>query len=135
MYRFNGYDARLERLLEAVVLIMESFEGFSDKITYTIVGHSGDEVELPLVSKDKPPANRSERFKILQRIVAHTQYCSSGDNTLEATARAISKVADEDADERFVFVITDANFERHRISPAKVRLSTQFIVFYLNGLY
>ena len=42
MYRFNGTDNRLERMLEIAVIIMESFHGFEDKIDYCITGHSGD---------------------------------------------------------------------------------------------
>jgi hypothetical protein len=32
MYRFNGYDNRLQRSLEAALLVMESLEGKTDKI-------------------------------------------------------------------------------------------------------
>lgn len=46
---------------------------------------------------------------------AHAQYCMSGDFTLEATSRAISKVSVFDADEHFVVVLSDANLERYGI--------------------
>ena len=39
----------------------------------------------------------------------------SGDNTLEATELAIKHVAEVDADERFVIVLSDANLERYGI--------------------
>lgn len=39
----------------------------------------------------------------------------SGDFTLEATSRAISKVSVFDADEHFVVVLSDANLERYGI--------------------
>ena len=42
MYRFNGSDQRLERLLEATLLIMEALDGFDTKYSYSICGHSGD---------------------------------------------------------------------------------------------
>lgn len=42
MYRFNGFDQRLERMLEIAVIIMESLAGFEDKLSYSITGHSGD---------------------------------------------------------------------------------------------
>jgi len=41
MYRFNGQDKRLDRLLEATCMIMESFSGYEAKYSYSIVGHSG----------------------------------------------------------------------------------------------
>jgi hypothetical protein len=39
MYRFNGVDNRLERELESVLMVMESFEGFESKIKYDIIGN------------------------------------------------------------------------------------------------
>lgn len=54
----------------------------------------------------------------MKEMHAHAQYCLSGDFTLEATARAISKVSTFDADEHFVVVLSDANLERYGI-PAE----------------
>lgn len=48
---------------------------------------------------------------------AHSQFCMSGDNTLEATQHAIVNLAKEDADECIVVVLSDANFERYGIRP------------------
>lgn len=48
---------------------------------------------------------------------AHSQYCISGDNTLEATQHAISSLAKEDTDESIVVVLSDANLERYGIPP------------------
>jgi len=39
MYRFNGYDNRLNRCLQAAALVMESFDGMDEKFDYSIVGH------------------------------------------------------------------------------------------------
>ena len=50
MYRFNGSDQRLERLLEATLLIMEALDGFENKFSYTICGHSGDAGQTRLAS-------------------------------------------------------------------------------------
>ncbi len=36
MYRFNGYDRRLDRVLECVLLVMEAFQGFEDIFQYEI---------------------------------------------------------------------------------------------------
>jgi hypothetical protein len=41
MYRFNGQDKRLDRLLEATCMIMESLSGHEAKYSYSIVAHSG----------------------------------------------------------------------------------------------
>lgn len=48
---------------------------------------------------------------------AHSQFCMSGDNTLEATRHTIASLAKEDADECIVIVLSDANFERYGIRP------------------
>ena len=52
-----------------------------------------------------------------QAMHAHSQFCWTGDNTVEATQAAISSMAQEPAEERFVIVVSDANFSRHRIDP------------------
>lgn len=51
MYRFNGADGRLRKLLETTVMIMESLEGFESKILYSVVGHSGDSDEIRLINE------------------------------------------------------------------------------------
>jgi hypothetical protein len=41
---------------------MESLDGYSHKYQYSIVGHSGDSAEIPLVDFGKPPQNRKVRI-------------------------------------------------------------------------
>jgi hypothetical protein len=74
MYRFNGVDKRLERLLEATLLIMDAFDGFDHKFSYSIVGHSGDSPRIPLVEYNQPPKSRKEKLQVLQTMYAHSQY-------------------------------------------------------------
>ena len=40
MYRFNGVDGRMDRQLEAILMLMESLENHEQKICYDIVGES-----------------------------------------------------------------------------------------------
>ena len=49
---------------------------------------------------------------MLQRMAAHMQYCYPGDQTYEGTRLAIEETATRAADERFVFVISDADLAR-----------------------
>lgn len=114
MYRFNGHDQRLERMLEAACLVMESFaESQPGKFAYEIIGHSGESFDIPFVSADSPPANNHDRLKVLQAMYAHSQFCMSGDNTLQATLNAVERLDKrKDADERFVIVLSDANLDR-----------------------
>ena len=117
MYRFNGYDERLLRCLEAALLVMEGFEGFETRFDYSIVGHSGDSNCIQLVDFGRPPKNEKERMQILQKMIAHSQYCQSGDNTLEAMGKAIVDIArphhDEDEDDHIVVGVSDANLARY----------------------
>lgn len=55
---------------------------------------------------------------LFQTMHAHSQFCMSGDNTLEATQHAIASLAKEDSDESIVVVLSDANLERYGI-PAE----------------
>lgn len=67
------------------------------------------------------PKDNSDRLKIAREMHAHSQYCFSGDNTLEGTLRAINRVsAEEDADERYVIILSDANLDRYGIHPSQL---------------
>ena len=76
-------------------------------------------------------------LQVLQRMVTHSQFCMSGDNTIQATARAMrgaaedaatdaAKAGDEGGDDdddgtaaarNFIFVLSDANFRRYGLDP------------------
>ncbi|KAM6986427.1 von Willebrand factor A domain-containing protein 8 [Aplochiton taeniatus] len=119
MYRFNGVDGRLERSMEAVCMVMEALESYEHKFKYDIVGHSGDGFDIELVRTDKVPKNDKQRLKVLKNMHAHAQFCMSGDYTLEGTEAGIRELAREEADERFVVVLSDANLERYGITPER----------------
>lgn len=72
-------------------MIMEAFEKGGERFDYEISGHSGDSPNIVFIKGDKP-ANNAERLKILQKMVAHTQYCYAGDCTLEACGLALDEV-------------------------------------------
>ncbi|XP_022208693.1 von Willebrand factor A domain-containing protein 8 [Drosophila obscura] len=118
MYRFNGYDGRLDRQLEAVVMVMEAFEGFEKKIVYDIVGHSGEGWEIPFVNVGSAPKNDKERFETIRMMHAHSQFCWSGDSTVKAAREACSTLgAEDDFDNAIVVVLSDANLSRYGIAP------------------
>lgn len=50
---------------------------------------------------------------------AHSQFCQSGDHTLEATTHGISSLSKEETDESIVVVLSDANLERYGIRPER----------------
>ena len=123
MYRFNSYDERLNRCLQATALVMESFDDMQDKFDYSIVGHSGDSHCIDLVPFGEPPTNAKERMRILQTMMSHSQFCESGDNTLAAVKQAMTDVVfgesneDDPTGNAIVIAISDANLERYGITP------------------
>ncbi|KFO27883.1 Putative protein KIAA0564, partial [Fukomys damarensis] len=119
MYRFNGVDGRLERSMEAVCMVMEAFENYGEKFKYDIAGHSGDGYNIGLVPINKIPKDNKQRLEILKTMHAHSQFCMSGDHTLEGTEHAIKEIVREEADEYFVIVLSDANLSRYGIHPDK----------------
>ena len=78
MMRFNGHDGRLDRSLEVVLMIMESFKGFEQKFSYVIRGHSGDSAAVPFIDPPNYPTNEKDVFQIIARMSAHANYCLSG---------------------------------------------------------
>ncbi|XP_041978858.1 von Willebrand factor A domain-containing protein 8 [Aricia agestis] len=120
MYRFNSYDGRLERSMEAVVLLMEALRGYEARIRYDIIGHSGEEHALELVRVDRPPENEKQRLQIIRTMHAHAQFCWSGDNTLAAAQHAVTQLAAEDADDAIVLLLSDANLRRYGIPPERL---------------
>ena len=118
MYTFNRIDDRLRRLQEAVVFILEAFAGYDAKYDINVVGHSGTGPEAErFVDWGAPPTTDAERLEIARRMAAHAQFAHSGDTTLEATRIGIDDVAGKDADERFCFVVSDADLKRYGITP------------------
>eukprot|EP00755_Sulcionema_specki_P015420 Sspe_Gene.9679::Locus_3257_Transcript_1_1_Confidence_1.000_Length_5642::g.9679::m.9679 len=120
MYSFNSVDQRLDRSVEAAIMIMESLKGMEDRIEYEVIGHSGDDAAIELIPFGKPPMNKKERLEMALKMVAHSQYCWSGDNTLRSMEEAIRRVTEKDADQYFVFALSDANLQRYGISTRRI---------------
>ncbi|KZT28299.1 hypothetical protein NEOLEDRAFT_1129681 [Neolentinus lepideus HHB14362 ss-1] len=122
MYRFQ-YDGRLQRSLEAAIMLMETFDRLTrkDKYVWDMFGHSGDSPVIPLVESDKPPKEMHERWKVVQKMDMTTQYSFAGDYTVEAIEKSVLEVGKFDADDWFVIAITDANFERYGIKPEDLK--------------
>ncbi len=118
MYTFNRLDGRKTRLLETALFFMQALDGLDAEYEYSMVGHSGTGPEAEkLVQWGEPPQGAAKRLKLLQRMEAHTQFCYPGDQTYEATSLAIQECASRVADERFVFVVSDADLERYGKKP------------------
>ncbi len=120
MYRFNTQDQRLGRLQALVVMIMEALSGdeLGRKYHYSIAGHSGDDAAISLgVEFGAPPPSAKERYAVVRKMTAHSEYCSSGDNSLEGLKQAIKSVSQQEADDYFVLLVSDANLSRYGVDP------------------
>jgi hypothetical protein len=95
-------------------MIMEALKE-DERFQLTIVGHNGDSADIPFVGQDTP-LDPATQLRILESMVAHTQYTFAGDRTLEAIESA---VGDANAGD-LILVISDANLRRYRISPEQV---------------
>ncbi len=97
-----------------------------------------DSPEITLVDYNQNPPNRKERLKILLKMIAHSQYCQNGDNTIEAIEKATANVIRMDdqlltnggkADDYFVFAVSDANLSRYGITAEKLNeVRTLFMI-------
>ncbi|XP_065221610.1 von Willebrand factor A domain-containing protein 8 isoform X2 [Planococcus citri] len=127
MYRFNGYDGRLDREMEAVILVLEALQGHESRIQYDIVGHSGEAYNITFVSKKNPPSDNKQRLDVIKTMHAHAQFCMSGDNTLEAIEDAVKRLEKEkeEFDEGIVIVLSDANLSRYGIPPRNLAKALQ----------
>lgn len=144
MFRFNGVDGRLERSLQLATLIMEAFADVRDRFEVALMGHSGDSASVPLARFGQLPKTAADRLALLDTMVAHTQYCSSGDHTLEGIRAVMGDVSqrlrtlteDEGGDRTgaeasatdegmsdkrgFAVLISDANLSRYGIQPSAI---------------
>jgi len=117
MRSFNGWDRRLDRAAATAVMIMESFAGLEHKYSYSMYGHSGAAVEVPLVIDGSPPRDREARLDVINRIYEHVSYVKSGDNTLASALAAVQQVTEQPGDDYFVFLLSDAMLEQYNVSP------------------
>lgn len=99
---------------------MLAFGNFPERYQYRISCHSGDGPDIELVGYGKPPRNEKEMYQVILKMSNHASFCLSGDNTLNATIGAIKSVKDEDADDYFVLVLSDANLAQYNISTESI---------------
>lgn len=69
MYRLNGYDGRLNREMEACVMVMEAYSGYEGKFQYDIVGHSGEDRSISFVNYTQPPIDNKHRLEVIKVII------------------------------------------------------------------
>lgn len=122
MYRFNSQDQRMYRMMEIGILIMESFKDFESKFIYEIHGHSGEEPNVSFITKPNYPKNEQEELKIILKMHAHSQFCMSGDSTLESISLKMNEMSKlTNVDEKILYVFSDANLNRYGIKPHHIK--------------
>ncbi|CAG8469528.1 17842_t:CDS:10 [Acaulospora morrowiae] len=120
MYRFNSHDRRLDRSMEVALSEFFMFHHVQKMFISLVKGHSGDSPNIEFVKEGKYPRTEKESFKVLRQMYVHSQFCLSGDNTLNAAAQAISDIVKEEADDYFVVVLSDANISQYNIDPEDI---------------
>uniref|UniRef100_A0A2P2I882 von Willebrand factor A domain-containing protein 8-like n=1 Tax=Hirondellea gigas TaxID=1518452 RepID=A0A2P2I882_9CRUS len=125
MYRFNGHDNRLQRSMEAALMLMEACKGYESRLLYDIYGHSGEDKSLKFSSIENIPDDNKKRLDLLRTVLAHSQFCMAGDSTVSATKHAVDELAKtaEDSDQSFVVLLSDANLDRYGISPNRLAVA------------
>lgn len=121
MYRFNGEDGRLDRMIQAIVMIMESLDSFDHKYAWNIVGHSGSGPDMPFAEFGNPPRSRAQRAQVVSQMMSASAIASSGDSTMEAIESAVKRVKSEEADDYLVFVVSDANLGGYGVTPQMLK--------------
>lgn len=119
---FNG-DGRLDRLMATMVMMMESLVGLEHKYIYEIIGHSGESDWLPFVKMGEAPKDRVERYAVIEAMTDHAATARSGDNTLSAGVKAVQEIVKHEADDYFVFLVSDANLRGYGISPQDLAMA------------
>lgn len=119
---FNG-DGRLDRLMATMVMMMESLVGLEHKCIYEIIGHSGESDWLPFVKMGEAPKDRVERYAVIEAMTDHAATARSGDNTLSAGVKAVQEIVKHEADDYFVFLVSDANLRGYGISPQDLAMA------------
>ena len=60
-----------------------------------------------------------DRLNVIRQMTAHPEYCllehAWGDLTLEAARKAIEEIVEEEADDYFVVLLSDANLDQYSI--------------------
>jgi hypothetical protein len=59
-------------------------------------------------------------MRVVREMIHHSATCNSGDHTLDAAVRAITEVTNEQGDDYFVFVVSDANLEGYGVPPERL---------------
>jgi hypothetical protein len=63
-----------------------------------------------------------DRLNVIRQMTAHPEYCllehAWGDLTLEAARKAIEEIVEEEADDYFVVLLSDANLDQYSIGAA-----------------
>jgi hypothetical protein len=120
MARGNTWDGRLDRMAQTAAMVMEAIAGFEHKFEYKMVGHSGSGPALPLVEFGQPPTTEAARYEVIERMVRHAGSCATGDASLDSTALAVKEVVEQQADDYFVFLLSDANLGRYNVKPEEL---------------
>ena len=102
-------------------MLLEAIGGLEHRFRVSLAGHSGESPNVPLVEWDQSLRNEADIYRVLETMAAHSQYCVSGDYTVEAVYSAVEDILDQDSEEGgLVCVVSDANLRRYGIAPSEL---------------
>ncbi|KAH9251039.1 hypothetical protein BASA81_011099 [Batrachochytrium salamandrivorans] len=121
MYRFQSMDGRLQRMVDTVLMLLESLRGMESRFRLSVAGHSGESEAVEFVPWDRVPKDEAKVWQVLEEMMSHSQYCMSGDTTVEAIKSAVQDVLKQDEEHGgLVIVVSDANLRRYGIAPSEL---------------
>lgn len=122
MSRGNAWDSRLDRMVQIALLFMEALQGFEHKFDFSLVGHSGGSADHLLLDYHSAVPSLTQKLSVVDTMYSTAGGAVSGDSSLDAITEAVQSVLeDEDADDYFVFVLSDANLGRYGITPQDLK--------------
>jgi hypothetical protein len=73
--------------MEAVVMVMEAFQGHEGRIQYDVVGHSGESHDITFIDHKNPPTDNKRRLAIIKVsqlmysiIITPLMFCHQGES-------------------------------------------------------
>lgn len=92
-----------------------------------MIGHSGASPTLDLIpSFDQPPRTANAKALVIEHMYRHARSAPTGDTSLQSALKATELASqDQTADDRLVFLLSDANLGRYGIHPSSISAALQ----------
>jgi hypothetical protein len=58
-----------------------------------------------------------QRLEVVRSMYSHANQCFSGDNTLACSLTGVEEITNDEGDDYYVFLLSDANLAQYGVSP------------------